>query len=50
MRTSTSDGKHGMQWLAQNQLNDLDFADHLALLSHTREQIQIKTASVQMQT
>ncbi|VDP26590.1 unnamed protein product [Schistosoma margrebowiei] len=31
---------------AQNQSNDLDFADDLALLSHTHEQMQIKTAGV----
>ncbi|VDP62525.1 unnamed protein product [Schistosoma curassoni] len=46
MRTSTSERKHGMQWTAQNQLDDLDFADDLALLSHTHEQMQTKTASV----
>ncbi|CAH8678058.1 unnamed protein product [Schistosoma haematobium] len=46
MKTSTSEGKHRIQWTAQNQLDDLDFADDLALLSHTHEQIQIKTASV----
>ncbi|VDO90435.1 unnamed protein product [Schistosoma margrebowiei] len=46
MKTSTSEGKHGIQWTDQNQLNDLDFADDLALLSHTHEQMQIKTASV----
>ncbi|VDP04397.1 unnamed protein product [Schistosoma margrebowiei] len=46
MKTSTSEGKHGIQWTTQNQLDDLDFTDHLALLSHTHEQMQIKTASV----
>ncbi|VDP62650.1 unnamed protein product [Schistosoma curassoni] len=46
MKTSTSEGKHGIQRTAQNQLDDLDFADDLALLSHTHEQMQIKTASV----
>ncbi|VDP18537.1 unnamed protein product [Schistosoma margrebowiei] len=46
MKTSTSEGKHGIQWTAQDQLDDLDFADDLALLSHTHEQMQIKTASV----
>ncbi|VDO87638.1 unnamed protein product [Schistosoma margrebowiei] len=29
-----------------NQLDDLDFADDLALLSHTHEQMQIKTVNV----
>ncbi|VDP46970.1 unnamed protein product [Schistosoma curassoni] len=46
MRTSTYEGKHGIQWTAQNQLDDLDFSDDLALLSHTHEQMQTKTASV----
>ncbi|VDO65612.1 unnamed protein product [Schistosoma margrebowiei] len=46
MKTSTSEGKHGVQLTAQNQLDDLDFADDLALLSHTHEQMQMKTASV----
>ncbi|VDP04607.1 unnamed protein product [Schistosoma margrebowiei] len=46
MRTSTSEGKQGIQWTAQNQLDDVNFADDLALLSHTHEQMQIKTASV----
>ncbi|VDO73619.1 unnamed protein product [Schistosoma curassoni] len=46
MKTSISGGKHGIQWAAQNQLDDLDFEDDLALLSHTHEQMQIKTASV----
>ncbi|VDP53704.1 unnamed protein product [Schistosoma curassoni] len=35
-----------MQWTAQNQLDDLDFAYDLALLSRTHEQMQIKTANV----
>ncbi|VDP76729.1 unnamed protein product [Schistosoma mattheei] len=46
MKTTTSEGKHGIQWTAQNQLDDLDFADDLALLSHTHEQVQTKTVSV----
>ncbi|VDO62015.1 unnamed protein product [Schistosoma curassoni] len=46
MKTSTSEVKHGVQWTDHNQLEDLDFADDLALLSHTHEQMQIKIASV----
>ncbi|VDO97832.1 unnamed protein product [Schistosoma curassoni] len=46
MKTSTSEGKQGIQWTAKNQLDDLDFADHLVLLSHIHEQMQIKTVSV----
>ncbi|VDP83735.1 unnamed protein product, partial [Schistosoma mattheei] len=45
MKTSTSEGKRGIQWTARMQLNDLDFADDLALLSHTQQQTQ-KTTSV----
>ncbi|VDP27165.1 unnamed protein product [Schistosoma margrebowiei] len=46
METLTSKGKHGIQWTAQKQIDYLDFADDLALLSHTHEQMQIKTASI----
>ncbi|VDP03592.1 unnamed protein product [Schistosoma curassoni] len=46
MKTSRSEGQHGIQWTAQDQLDDLDFTDDLALLSHTHEQMQLKTASV----
>ncbi|VDO73177.1 unnamed protein product [Schistosoma margrebowiei] len=46
MKNSTSNGNHDIQWTAQNQLDDLDFADDLALLYNTHEQMQIKTASV----
>ncbi|VDP38418.1 unnamed protein product [Schistosoma margrebowiei] len=46
MRTSTSEGKHGIQWTSRMQLDDLDFADDLALLSQTQQQMQEKTNSV----
>ncbi|VDO68092.1 unnamed protein product [Schistosoma margrebowiei] len=46
MKTSTSEGKHGIQWTARDQLDDLDFVDDVALLSRTHEQMQMKTASV----
>ncbi|VDP81373.1 unnamed protein product [Schistosoma mattheei] len=42
MMTLTSEGKHRVQWTAQNQLEDLDFADNLALLSYT----QMKTPDI----
>ncbi|VDO53068.1 unnamed protein product [Schistosoma margrebowiei] len=41
MKTSTSEGKHGIQWTSRMQLDDLDFADDLALLSQTQQQIII---------
>ncbi|VDP57992.1 unnamed protein product [Schistosoma curassoni] len=46
MKTSKLERKHGIQWTARNQLEDLDFTDDLTLLSHTHEQMQMKTTSV----
>ncbi|CAH8472212.1 unnamed protein product [Schistosoma guineensis] len=46
MKTSTSEGKRGIQWTSQMQLDDLDFADDQALLSQTQQQMQEKTTSV----
>ncbi|VDP60412.1 unnamed protein product [Schistosoma curassoni] len=46
MKTSTPEGSYGIQWTARMQLDDLDFADDLALLSQTQQQIQEKTASI----
>ncbi|VDP15898.1 unnamed protein product [Schistosoma margrebowiei] len=46
MKTSTSQRKHWIQWTTRMQLDDLDFADDLALLSHTQQRIQGKTTSV----
>ncbi|VDP49160.1 unnamed protein product [Schistosoma margrebowiei] len=46
MKTSTSDAKHGIQWIGRMQLDDSEFTDDLALLSYTHQQIQMKTASV----
>ncbi|VDO70099.1 unnamed protein product [Schistosoma margrebowiei] len=46
MKTSTSGGKRGIQWTSRMQLDDLDFADDLALLSQTQQQMQEKTISV----
>ncbi|VDO59195.1 unnamed protein product [Schistosoma margrebowiei] len=40
MKTSKSEGKHGIQWTSRMQLDDLDFADDLALLSQTQQQMQ----------
>ncbi|VDP19279.1 unnamed protein product [Schistosoma margrebowiei] len=41
MKTSTFEKKHGIQWTSRMQLDDLDFADDLALLSQTQQQIII---------
>ncbi|VDP54334.1 unnamed protein product [Schistosoma margrebowiei] len=36
MKTSTSEGKHRIQWTSRMQLDNLDLADDLALLSQTQ--------------
>ncbi|VDP73169.1 unnamed protein product [Schistosoma mattheei] len=43
MKRLTSGGKHGIQWTSMMQLDDLDFADDLDLLSQTQQQMQRKT-------
>ncbi|VDP48025.1 unnamed protein product [Schistosoma curassoni] len=46
MKTTTSGENHGIQWTARMQLDDLDFTDDLAPLSHTQQQMQEKTTRV----
>ncbi|CAH8589972.1 unnamed protein product, partial [Schistosoma guineensis] len=46
MKTSTSEGKHGIQWASRMQSDDLDFADYLALLSQRQQQMKENTTSV----
>ncbi|KAJ8333779.1 hypothetical protein SKAU_G00410980 [Synaphobranchus kaupii] len=46
MNTSTAQKRNGIQWTLWTQLDDLDFADDLALLSHTQQQMQEKTNTV----
>ena len=46
MKETTSQGRNGIRWTLMGpntQLDDLDFADDLALLSSTRQQMQAKT-------
>ena len=38
--------RDGIQWTLWTQLDDLDFADDLALLSHNQQQMQNKTTSL----
>ena len=48
MRRVTEGKKNGIQWsLWGEQLEDLDFADDIALLSHTHQQMQDKTSRVE---
>ena len=46
MRPATAQARNGIQWTPWLQLDDLDFADDLALLSHTQRQMQEKTNNV----
>ncbi len=43
MKTSTGQKQNGIQWTFWTQLDYLDFADDLDLLSHTQQQMQEKT-------
>ncbi|XP_043943589.1 uncharacterized protein LOC122815288, partial [Protopterus annectens] len=43
MKKSTAGQKNGIQWTLWNQLEDLDYADDLALISHSQQQMQNKT-------
>ena len=40
MKTTTTGGNNGIQWPLWTQLDDLDFADDLALLSNNHSQMQ----------
>ena len=42
MKTTVTNTRNGIQWTLTEQLDDLDFADDIALLSHTRNQMQDK--------
>jgi hypothetical protein len=46
MRTTTEGGRNGAQWSLTIQLEDLDFADELALLSHSQAYMPEKTATL----
>ena len=43
MKRTTNGRNNGIQWTLLTQLDDLDFADDLALLSHNHRQMQNKT-------
>ena len=43
MRQTTSDKARGIQWTLFTHLEDLDFADDLALLSSRSDHLQVKT-------
>ena len=43
MKESTEGRRNGIQWTLWKQLDNLDFADDIALLSHAYQQMQEKT-------
>ena len=43
MKTTTTGRNNGIQWTLWTQIDDLDFTDDLALLSHNHSQMQDKT-------
>ena len=45
MTKTTKNRRNGIQWTPWNQLEDLDFVDDLALLSHSHKQVQEKQSS-----
>lgn len=46
MRKTTENRWHGIQWSLWTQLDDLNFAEDLALLSHSQQQMQYKTSDL----
>lgn len=43
MKQTTNNERTGIQWSLTEHLEDLDFADDIALLSHTHQQMQDKS-------
>ena len=46
MKTATKEKRNGIQWTILTQLDDLDFAEDLALLPHSHKQMQDKTTEL----
>ena len=46
MKVGTEGRRNGIQWTLWEQLDDLDFADDIALLSHSQQQLQSKTTAL----
>ncbi|XP_076467589.1 uncharacterized protein LOC143298593 [Babylonia areolata] len=47
MKTTTTGRNNGIQWTLWTQLDDVDIADDLAVLSHNHSQIQDKTTKLE---
>jgi hypothetical protein len=48
MRTTLTEGNTGLRWTLCTTLEDTDYADDLALLSHTEDHMQEKTRTQSM--
>ncbi|VDP19519.1 unnamed protein product [Schistosoma margrebowiei] len=46
MKTSTSEGRHRIQWKVRMQIDDFDYEVDRTLMSHTHEQMQMKVVGV----
>ena len=46
MKETTQGRRNGIQWTPWTKLDDLDFADDIALLSHTQQHMQAKTTAI----
>ena len=47
MRRTDGNGENGIRWRFTDKLDDLDFADDIALISSTKQQIQDKTTKLE---
>ncbi len=50
MKTETKGKRNGIQWKILTQLDDLDFADDLALMAHSHRQMQDKRSGPDFNT
>ncbi len=48
MNQTTNNSQTGIQWSLTEQLEDLDFADDIALLAHSHQQMQDKTNKLEL--
>ena len=49
MRRTVGNGENGIRWKLTSKLDDLDFADDIALLSASKQQIQDKTRKLNVE-
>ena len=49
MKSTTETHQRGIQWTFQKHLEDLDFADDIALLSHRSIDLEAKTSALDQQ-